>query len=478
MSTNSKMTLLILAAVLMATLLHIGYIGQTPWDWDEPVYTRVAQQTGEWGHPTLNIDGQGKWYTYHPPFHFIVLNTWDKMVGSETIEAGRWLSSLVAIATVVLAMAWVGITQQDGYKVALTGLLLATDGWFSYSSLLVKLDTTAIMVGLTGMIGFSLALFYKRQWLYIAAGTIIGMATVYKHVAAVFLVAIAVHWLLSRPRRNQEHLLVIGTALAILAVYVLGMLLFVGDPFIEATQVQVRRTLGLQEARGLDYGLTEVVEAMFQTYWAFLGTIIVLVIGTLYALWLAWQNHRGYFQEMTPIVAWMLSAVVMLGAIKLRNPHYLPYAIVPASILTSHLLVNLFHDRYYRRRWASWAVRLLVVIMFLNASSAAIRFTNFSQNNALEELTGKMMQLDHQANVVAEEPVCALVPQPCYVLGKHQTEDRLASIPGGVDYIVVYTSKTQKPPQTPAILNRLAQGEVIYTTSGWKETLTVVAVAD
>ncbi len=469
MKTKTAMTILVI--VLLAAGLRLAFMGVTPWDWDEPVYTRIANNVQSMGHPSLDIGGEEEWYTYHPPFHFWLLSGWYALIGDDTIWAGRLFSSLAATICVVLLMVLVWEISQDKQLTLFAGFLFATDGWFGYTSLLVKLDTTAVAIGIAGLILFVQALKTPKTGLFIATGLVIGIATIYKHVAAVFLLTIAIHWLITKGNRRQ-HLIVLAAAGFVIVLYILGMAIFVGEPFTHATVVQVRRTLGQQEARGLQYGLVETLQAMFNTYWAFSGTVLVLFIGGIISIWMGRLHWQGEEHWLAVITAWALAALLMLGGIKLRNPHYLVYAIPPATVLVAEFLLGLIEQR--RNKLAG---RLLAVLLVMSFSTFSIRATRFSPTNALGELQYQMDQLPADVTVLSEESICALIDQPCYPFGHYQTAGQIASIPGGKpQYVVVYTTTTQKPPQTEAVLELISEGQVIYSISGWKETLTIIQV--
>lgn len=466
---NKKTAMLVMVIILLAAGMRLAFLKATPWDWDEPVYTRIANNVQTLHYPSLNIDGEGEWYTYHPPFHFWNLSGWYALIGDDSIWAGRLFSSLAATTCVALLMVLVWVTSQDRKATLLAGFLLAIDGWFGYTSLLVKLDTTAVAIGMAGLILFTQALKNQKTSWFIAAGLVIGMAVIYKHVAVVFLLTIAIHWLITKGN-SKQHLSVLSAAGGVIVLYILGMAVFVGDPFIHATIVQVRRTLGLQEARGLQYGPMEALQAMAQTYWAFGGSVLTLGVGGLTAVLIARQHRQGK-EPLAVVTAWMLAALLMLGGIKLRNPHYLVYAIPPAVALTGVLLVEL--EKLHHRT----ALSLLAIVLTLNVGTIAIRAVNFSAVNALGGVQAKMAELPPDATVLTEESICALIAQPCYPFGHYQTDGQIASIPGGEpQYVVVYTTTTQKPPQTEAVLELISEGQVIYSISGWKETLTIIQV--
>ncbi len=460
------------AILLLAAAVHLSMIKLTPWDWDEPVYTRVAEGIAETGHPSLNLQGDGEWYPFHPPFHFALLHVWYQLFGA-SIESGRLLSSLIAVAIVALAMKLTRVLTADPVITLAVGFLLALDGWFAYSSLLVKLDGSAIVLGLCGLIAFGQATSLENQqvamrWAYLA-GILIGAAAIYKHIAVIFLAAIVVHLLLTREHKRQ-HAVVMILALTMLATYIITMMVLVNGPYQDATMVQIRRVFGEQEARGLSYGPKEAVSALIDTYWAFAGSVLVLVLGGLTMIRQMWLHFRGQRRFFAVATAWTISAGVFLLAIKLRNPHYLSFLIVPATIVLAMQI------REWMWRGSDVHVllgrSLLAVILICNVATLFIRVQRFSETNALQETAAAAERLiPANARVLSEEPICALIEQDCFKLGNYQTQGKLDKL--APHYLIVYESKTQTPPQTEAMLSLIARSTKVFSVKGWKETITV-----
>lgn len=472
---RSTFFLLSAAILLLTWASHVFFIGQTAWDWDEPVYVNIAQNTCDLGYPALRTAAledteQPDFYPYHPPFHFGLLCGWFQLTGLDSVVGARLLSSLAAVAIVAISMVIVKMITQDEVTALLAGLVLATDGWFTYSSLLVKLDVVALLLGAIGIYWLAQSMRRESIALSLVAGLIIGVAVSYKHVAVIFFLAILFHWILTK-KHARLHMVILGTAAAVLVLYVVGMITWAGDPYVEATTVQLRRTLGLQEARGLNYGLDEAIQALSQTYWAFTGTLILLGGGILCTLWKAWLHWRGHQHQLAPVTAWALAALVVLAGVRLRNPHYLIYLIPELLIGVIQISQWLASTRVTTRI----ATLVIVGVCFLNGVTFAIRAVSFAQVNALEVIAEFMAErLPADAVVVSEEPICAMVAQPCYRIGLYQTASRLQQIQPEV--LVIYTSITQRPPSSPAIQELVSQGVVLFQVSGWKETITVISV--
>lgn len=466
-----------IGVLALSLVLHVIFIRVTPWDWDEPVYTSIGQATQQLGFPSFQVNqlGEAAWYPYHPPFHFYLLANWYKLVGSNDIEAGRLLSSLSAVLTVGAAMTFTYILTRKKASTLAVGGILALDGWFNYTSLLVKLDTTATLIGLLGMTAYILA--WKRNALHwvIVAGLFIGLAAIYKHVAGLFILAIALHWVLRRGRGKVQLPVLIITG-GILLIYVFCMLVAVGDPYWDATFVQLKRSLGLQVSRGLNYGLTEALQALAQTYWAFAGSLLVVGAGLLITTVRTWQHLRAK-KWLSILTLWVAAAAILLIGVRLRNPHYLVFLIVPAAIRVG-LQIGIWWNA--GAKWRRLAIVFSVAVITLNLCTLGIRFLQFGQSYALQNVQNYMAAMPSDMVVLSEEPVCALIlasQTQCYKFGIYNTEEELRRIQP--DIIITYSSITQRPPSDEGILNLLgALGEPDRQFIGWKETLSILHVPE
>ncbi len=470
--TNKQFAIAFLLVLLLALVVRLGFISLTAWDWDEPVYTAVSNAVNEVGFPSFRTGAEEPvWYSFHPPFHFFVLANWYNLVGQHSIEAGRVLSSLIATATVAAAMLFTLTLTKSRATALLVGFFLAIDGWFSYTSMLVKFDTAAILLGVVGLTLFLLS--QKRADLRFAvlAGLFIGLALIYKHVAGIFLLAVVLGF---RRKNSDNHLFAVSIALLVGLLYVVFMGLVVGEPFTHASIVQVRRVLGSQEARGLNYGLAEVVQALGTTYWAFGGTLVFLAFGLGATVLRGFQHIMRRKQlERLLLTAWTLAALTMLVLVRLRNPHYLGFLIVPTTIAGAIQLVDWWQRRGW---WKLVVVGITVVITLLNLTTFAIRLFQVESGNAFAELQQVMTDLPQAAVVIAEEPICGLIEQTCYRMGVTQSEARIAE--ADPDFVIVYTSITQRPPTAPDLQRLIARGTEVARVSDWKAVIVIIYVGD
>lgn len=462
-----------LLIVGVAFASHLFFVTRTPIDWDEPVYTQVALGVQQLGYPSLGqkMGEANGYYPFHPPLHFFVLASWNEAIGTASIEWGRVLSSLIATATVAVAMLFTYRFTASKGSTLIAGMLLAMDGWFSYSSLLVKFDTAAILIALIGM-WLVIEALQGRSKLAILAGLLLGLAAVYKHIAVIALISVVIHWVVTRGDGRGTHRIIICASLVIAAYFVI-MITTVGDPYIQASLVQIRRTLGLQEARGLQYGIPEAIEALAQTYWAFGGTLLMMLIVPL-TLGLMAKFHRddSEYSAWLPLTIWIGVTIVVLAGLRLRNPHYLSYLIVPGYILAAIFLRGWLERPGILRRVS---IALIVLVSLSNVVTWGIRL-GFSGQDSLRAVQQAMATMPpDDIRVISEEPICVLIQQPCTKFGFAQTESRIAAIDPQI--VIVYRTVTQAPPETDAIAALLSRGVLIYPPFvGWRDTIEILGI--
>jgi hypothetical protein len=456
--------------ILSSIVIRLGMVMRTPWEWDEPVYTQIAQGVAEVGYPSIRADVAGLRtpYLFHPPFHFYLMAGWFKLVGNDSILAGRLLSATIGVAVVIATMLLVYSITRHLPTTAITGALLGIDGWFTYSSGLVKLDTAAVLLGIIGLWCFHQAITRKQARWALLTGIFIGGATIYKHNAVIFIVVILMHWVLTH-QQHRRHLIVLLTSIVVIVAYVAVMYLSWGDTFIRQSTNQLNRSTGQSESRGLNYGVGEAVRALYSTYWAFVGSIASIGIGVAAALRAVIRRPQPAWSSV--LVSWCLASAVCLAALKLRNPHYLVFLIVPSVCMVAITLVRgmrVVSPRVFRLSAAA-----LVTFAGLHLMTFSLRAIYFDRTNTLYRTQQYITTyIDSTATVLTEEPICVLIPNPCFRFGVTTSEARVRR--ANPQYVVTYTSTTQGPPQTNAILDLIDSGASVFAIKGWKENIVVL----
>lgn len=487
----------------LAFTTHIAFIYLTAHEFDENVYRFIAEMTRVYFYPTLLIGGNpGDYYAYNPPFYFFLVSFWMRITGSTSIESIRILSSLIATATTGAVMWCTYIMTKSQRATLIAGFLTAIDGWFIYTSLLVKMDTGSILVGTLGMAMLTTLMQDKTtRKTAVITGLLIGFAAIFKHVGVVFIAAAFFNWIYTmvRLRRGGFQIYVILVIGIVVIAYFFGMACTVEGPYLKATAVQLRRMLGLQASNGLNYGMSEAFVAIGKTYWAFAGTIIVSILAILVSTYeIGWNLILHWRKlEFPLLMLWMVSAVAVLIAIKLRNPHYLGYALVPANMIVAikidqwllprdgrvlNFLVIVIHlsDQHVYLI----ARNMFLLISFLHVVTMLIRIFSFSGADVYKAV-GRYATANFPPGtiVIADESFCAALPEPgnCYPINSYKTMAQIRGLEKRLGkpvqvLIEYYTfAGTQKVPDTDGVRLIESCGDGLPFTD-WKGRATIIII--
>jgi 4-amino-4-deoxy-L-arabinose transferase-like glycosyltransferase len=472
-SLISRELVLFVAVIAFAAFFRLFLIGERPgFEWDEPVYGAIAQHSAEHGLPALRPEGGGiatQPYLYHPPFDVIIKGWWISITGNPEVGNLRLLAGLASLIMLGLAY-WLVRNCTDRVTALLATVLLATDGWLIYTNRLNLIENILMPLGLAGMVAYSYAIKRGSAWLYGLAGALLALAFVYKHIGIVFLVVPLVYLLFFSDNRKNHIFLYISAAIVIVT-YFSAMYLVWGNEVFSQNWVQIQRSLGLIESRGLNYGLAQVFEALVKTYWIFFTTLAALA--TCLSL-LAWRLYRWLRRGERPaqplLFSWAVTAFVLLSVTSLKAPHYLIVMLVPLYLyLATEVATWLKQLKSNRLRWG-----LVAAVLVLNLVTWNVRFMLQSDNALLETYRFVGANVPANARVLTEETIGAGIRQPYYKLDRHKTADELAKIKP--DYIILYYSTTQKPPDSQALEKLVKEGQWLTEIRGFKERIVVYRV--
>jgi len=418
-----------------------------------------------------------------------------------------------------MAMKCVYQTTRRKRPTLIAGLILATDGWFSYTSLLVKLDTSAIFIGLLGVwllyVGLQSEATARQRWYQILGGAVIGLAATYKHVAVVFVVALAFHGLYYRfwLHKPSFHRAAFVASVLVCIAYVIVMIATVGSDYTNATMQQVNRVIGIRSSPGLNPSLGTALRVLVDTYVAFLGSVGISIFGGALAFSTVGTAIIGMVLSRLPLrkekrkngekrnnsqqreespysffIALSLCAIGFLFVIQLRNPHYLGYGEVPISIVVAGWL-DLAMDYKISKGFLSSSVMakiayiLLAVILLLNVRTLSIRIFDFGSKTDVLMMAKEVIleRIPPGSRIVSVQSVCKSIAQEDYICIEfkdviHQGEiDRFAP-----DAVIEYDTPTTHRQQSDAMSHLLSlpgPEDILSTFTGWKnDTVTVVWV--
>jgi 4-amino-4-deoxy-L-arabinose transferase-like glycosyltransferase len=469
----SNELVLFVVIIAVAAFLRLFLIGERPgFEWDEPVYGAIAQHSAEHGLPALRPEGGAiatQPYLYHPPFDVIIKGWWISLTGESGVGNLRLLAGFASLVLLALAY-WLVRNCTDRFTAALATILLATDGWLIYTNRLNLIENIMMPLGLAGMVAYSYAIKRHNRLLYGLAGALLALAFVYKHIGIAFLVA-PLFYLLFFSDKRKSHIFLYLSALTVIVTYFVAMYLLWGNEIFSQNWVQIQRSLGLVESRGLNYGLAQVFEALLKTYWIFFSTLFALAICLVLLAWRFYRWLRKGERPAQPLLfSWAVTAFVLLSVTSLKAPHYLIVMLVPLYIYLATELATWL--RQLKKTQLKWG--FVALILTLNMVTWNVRFMLQSDNALLETYRFVSANVPANARVLTEETIGAGIRQPYYKLDRHKMADELEKIKP--DYIILYYSTTQKPPDSEALEKLVKEGQALTEIRGFKERIIVYRV--
>jgi 4-amino-4-deoxy-L-arabinose transferase-like glycosyltransferase len=463
-----------IAIFALAAALRLWSLRSRPgFDWDEPVYTSVATSLahgqGLYVKPSYGVVREP--YLFHPPFYFFALAGWFKVFGAGIVQA-RVLSALASLASLgILAR----LVQRRWGTLALPLLaVLGTDGWLVFTNRVSWIENVMFVLIAAGMLAYDSGLRRDSYRRFVLGALLLGFAAVFKQVGAYALLAVVIHWWLTKaqPQWHRRFLVMVA---GIAGCYVLVLIVTTQhgghNAFLDDTWVQLQRIAGQKSARG-SINSGAVAGALLGPYKVFFGTLILSGLSMALVAWRTLQvlRARGSSARITDplLFSWALAATITFGALKLKMAHYFMMIEIPLLLFLASEAVEWVRRGGERRRAR---VRLVVLacglIVCANLATFDLRFAS-RHDNALAAVTSYMGQTaPPQALVATEESVGTIIPRPyCKFSQIGLCYDRIR-------YLIVYRSRTQAPPDNPLLNGLLRVARPLATFEGFKERITV-----
>jgi 4-amino-4-deoxy-L-arabinose transferase-like glycosyltransferase len=470
-----KRVLIVPVILLIAGFLRFYNISVSPgYEWDEPVYAQISAKTMEVGFPNNKGDGNVNNmvpYLYHPPFDFYLKGAWFTQVGaigpSGEITAGRVLSGIESLIGLIIA--YFCLLEIAGSTGALIGLLLlATDGWLIYTARLNLIESGMMPWGMFGIWMYVLATKREKIIYYLLAGFFLAFAAVYKHTGIPFLIVPIINFAITRKDR-KKHLLLVYTMCTVVLLYLIIMLFIWNDYYRFQTWVQIERTLGNIGSRGLNYGLGAIITAVYQTYWVFVVTVATIIGVGIIGLYRFIRAVTGKKMFNSVLLSWAISAFIFLAAIALKAPHYLIIVLIPGYMFIASELGQFGEGR---------AKRIIVTVIVgialtINLYTWIVRFVE-PHDNALLETYKYFQTVPVTAHVLDDDCVSTGIDQPSYNLDRYSSDQGIKD--AAPNYVVMYSSITQKPPVSQALQGLLLQSKLVERFQGFKEVIEIYQV--
>lgn len=461
--------------LIMAAFLRFYEIRTRPgFEWDEPVYVAIAQNTIKYGYPTFQTDEgrPSQPHLYHPPFDHYLKGYWFEITGLSDVGQARVLSGLESLFLLFLTYLFVRYAvDKDTALVAL--LFVSSDGWLIYSNRLNLIENAMMPIGVAGLCFYAMALKKERVWYYVLAGVFLALAAVYKHTGLHFLLVPIFTWLLARGRDRRRHLMLLAVANLVILLYAAGMYRAFGGEYLFQTMVQVRRALGAP-SRGLTYGPVEAIWAVTNTYWVFFTTLLFTAAGGTVIVFRLFQRLFKPQRQQVPaqliLLSWLLAAIAFLGVVALKSPHYVIIMLLPLYVFLAKELTPFLKDS----ATSLTSAVLLLVVLGLNLITWGFLFVQETDNALLATFEYAAEVIPADARVLTEECIGVQLEQTYYNLQVHRDIRDLRRI--DPTHIILYYSATTKPPASPGLDILLQRSTLLERFAGFKEDIRIYQV--
>ena len=475
---NSK-TIVLIEVITVVLLLVLGgflrfYQIQTRpgFEWDEPIYATIAENTAKYGYPVF-VTEEGatpQINLYHPPFDHYLKGFWYQAVDGEGVGPARILSAIESILLLILV--YLVTRQLGGRKVALVALLfVATDGWLIYTNRLNLIENGMMPIGVLGIFFYVLATKKGKLFYYFLAGGVLALAAIYKHTGLAFLLVPAFNLLLSRKNFPQHILLFSVSALTVLG-YVASSYFIFGEEFLTQTLVQIRRALGMVPSRALSYNFFEILPEIVSRYWFFFTTIICLVIGlSTIIIRLTGDPLKKKGPTRSIILSWSIAATVFLIIISLKSPHYWIILLVPL-----YILIATESEIFLKKDDFSITATTVLVTLSLSLNLLTWNFLILEQDNnpLLETYRYVNQYLSPDARILTEEHIGCQIDQIYYNIQIHRQPEDLHEI--DPTHIIIYRTITSQPLIDPGLEALLQRSILIQKYTGFKEEIEIYQI--
>ena len=465
--------------LVIAGLLRFWNIATRPgYDWDESVYQVIGSNMAQ--HDLLQAKTEAGFtseaYLYHPPLYFMLLGLWFRLFGTG-IPSARVLAAGGSLLMLVVVAFWLRRLIGDKWALVATAIL-AIDGWVVFTARVGWIENTMMPLGIVGLWLYTRALKSPSLGKFVAAGAVLGLVAVYKHVGIYFVVAVLINWLIIRVKHGL-HTALIATIGALLALYVGLMSVIYGTSYWSESTVQVQRILGMRESRGTINSFSDIIDPLVMQYKIFVITVLLVAIGLVVVIVRVIQAIRGRnvkpFGSNPILFSFAAAGLLCFGLMQLWLPHYFIMVIVPVVCYLASELQQRATSREERetgrhrsqRRLTLIAVAAMVCFIAANTTAFAVRIAGSTDNALKATAIWTENHLPREAQVVTEESIGSVITQP-YCKIAH------AGACHGATYMITYNSHTQQPPRTHTVNELLASATKLKTFRGFKEDITIL----
>jgi putative flippase GtrA/glycosyltransferase involved in cell wall biosynthesis len=476
---SQVVTAVIYAGILVVSAgLRLWDIGARPgYEWDEPVYGSVGAHFAQFGTVTYKAPiARPTVYLSHPPFYFVMLGEWFRVVGASITQA-RVLSAIMSL--ILITILFLYLRQRMGAWALLPTVFVALDGWIVFANRISWIDNSVLVFGVLGIWAYFHALKQDTVRAYIVAGLALSFTFVFKQLGIYFCAIPILNWLFSR-QRTRGHLVMLGTFVVCILLYLGYMLSIYKNAFVRQTMSQIFRSSGTVTSRGV-VSPQDVVAALVGQYHIFAFTVLLCAASLV---WLGIDIIRSirrrdasWLRRYSIEASWIIAGIVVFVAIQLKFPNYFIYLMIPLmvylgmrirDVASGWLAADLRHPRLVR----AGLIALLMLVVGCELGEFYLRIVNQSDNALLQVANYVTANVPAGDTVLADEPVGVMIPQ------RYCKLESAGTCPD-VRWVVTYTSLTQKLPtqaSDPQLYVLLHEAELVQVFHGFKETITVYRI--
>ena len=456
----------LIGSALLASFLRLWQLASKPnWQVDEVTYFAISRNL-ELHHLLALPSPYGTSWTpflWHPPFYFLLLSRWFTLAGAGIYQA-RLLGVTCALLTLALIV-WL-VHRLAGARAALVcAPLLATDGWLVYVERCSYIENILMLIAVGALLVYERALHSDGMHLYIVAGTLAGLSSVFKHTGTFILLTIFLHFVTTRRTHWRSYAVLGACAGAVIATYAVSMSWFWGHLYVGETVRQAERVLGIASSEGSLTSPLDFLKLMVHQYVIFLPSVVMAVAGMGLAakdLWTT-SRRRTALAGDPLIVSWLAAAVIMFGASNIRYPQYFELALIPAYL---YLWMRV------GSRWRGGAlVAAAVVAMAAGVVSFSLRGLSDGGNPFQEAAQYMTAHVPHSALVSAESPLGYDIPQR--YCAPYEQSPPLAACVANTRYVISWITdlQTANPRHYSGVSELLRHSQVIAEFSNFQGTI-------
>lgn len=476
MSTKKSTSAFFLALTLIPIFVLGGFlrfynIDKTALEVDEPVNFAVAKSFVLYGYPSVKpvLDALRQPYLFHPLFGYQLTAEWFEQTNGITVIRARFLNAVASL--IVLLLVFLFVLKKGKGTALLATFFIALDGWVITINRMDYLENFQLILIIIGIWLFSSAVKNGDNKLYrwVLAGIVLGFAFIFKHIGIFLVLVVLANWLLTR-KYTKGYVVALITMEVVAAIYVSVMYFSFGLLYLQAQVVEFARLFGITSARGLNFGLSEVISVIADRYWIYITTVIAIVLGWPLAAWRYIQSliKRTATAYDTVVISWAVGAAVFAVASQLKSPHYMVLWLIPLYVFLAGEVGHWFRGKRLANVW-------ILVIFFLAASIFTwnIRFMVSYDDSLRDSANYINTNLPPNAVIGTESYLAELFNQQYTAIEQLNTIDKVEKN----DYLAIYTSSTASISSLSPIIQDWQQYcWPLQTFTGFKDQVTLCKV--